>query len=542
MTTTEMPTRLDGVLDKFAGNDVPGVVVGVFRDGVLVDHAEVGFASVEHRVPATTSTLFDIASSSKQVTSTCVLLLEQDGLLSLDDDLRDHLTGMRLRHKVSLGHCAQHTAGLREFMALNSLVGAGGESWKTEEQVVSQLKAYLDTDFAPGTDWSYSNTGYIALAAVVRAVSGSSLAEFALKRVLSPLGMTSSHFSDDVGTIVPGKASGYAKEGDRFVRADSPDEIVGDGGLVTSVLDLGRWMAYLADGRVLGTDLRDRLLVRAVLADGKVLPYALGIEHEVVAGHPGFGHGGAIDGYRAHLLHLPDDDLSLVVLANRSDADVAAVARDAVVALLGAAASTGAVPKLASFDDAFDDAPIDGLWFAPQEDTFLKTESTDGNLILSQGPASISFAPSGEGAWKPESLGADVTIRITGDRLDFVFGDGSPFDTVYQRVQLEEPTQPPPVGVFLSPELGALAQVTEADGVISIVVGATPAQQLDAVWPELYRTPSATVHIERDERGVVSELLVSGGRMRRVRFGRVADDARPVGFPVALGGPAPDQP
>jgi CubicO group peptidase (beta-lactamase class C family) len=533
---TERSDDLAKVLSRF-GADEPAVVIGRLAHGELTSWAGVGLASLEHRAPASPTTVFDIASVSKHVTSTCLLLLEDDGLLSLDDDLRDHLPGMRLRVPVTLRQCAQHVSGLREYMAVNALVGASPASWRTEEQVVRQLSAYLDTDFPPGEQWSYSNTGYIALAAVIRCVSGSPLSQLAQQRVLGPLGMTQSRFQDDAGLVVPGRATGYsaaaAAGGGGFRRADSPDEVVGDGGLLTTLVDLARWHGFLADGRVLGKHVRDRLLERAVLIDGRVLPYALGLQHDLVAGRRAVGHGGSIDGYRAHLLHLPEDGWGIAVLANRSDADVAAVARQAVAAVLGVPTSPPAARPAATTE-----APA-GLWFSTREQTFVETAQEADALVLSLGAARVRFVPAAPAAWRPEILGADITLLVDDARLQLALGDDDWNATTYDRVVPDARARVDGlVGTYLSRELGAVAVVAAAPGGLVLTVGAAREQPLHAVQDDLLRTPTHTVRPERDQDGAVTALLLSGSRMRAVRFD-TAPRAVAAGFPVSAGGPLP---
>src|SRR5438067_3077867 len=130
--SVELGLRLQELVDKQAKPDEPGLVVGLCRHGQLIATAIAGLADVERQVPITVQSVFDIASSSKQVCATTLLLLERDGLLSLDDPLAMYLTDLRLREPVTLRQCLQHTAGLREYFALSALVGAGPDSWKHE--------------------------------------------------------------------------------------------------------------------------------------------------------------------------------------------------------------------------------------------------------------------------------------------------------------------------------------------------------------------------------------------------------------------------
>lgn len=538
-------SALVGLLDRYATPGEPAVAVGVLRDGEVVDSAVVGLASIEHDVAATSGTRFDIASCSKQFTCACVLLLERDGALSLDDDVRDYLPGMHLRERVTLRQLASHTGGIREYMSLNVLVGAGESSWQTEEQVVRQLRAYEETDFPPGSEWSYSNTGYIALAAVIRAVSGSSMREFASERLLQPLGMQDSGFQDDASRISPRQANGYERQGEGFVRADSSDEIVGDGGLITHLGDLAHWSAFLADGRVLGTDIRDRLVTRAVLTSGREIGYALGVEHVSVSGRAAVAHGGAIRGYRAHLLHVLEEGFGIAVLANRSDAHTAGVAQAAAVRVLEASArraTTSSTDRAASDVTASPPragAIPTGLWFAARQEVFACTrEDTEGRTVLEAGGTAMTLDEESPGVWRPVDVGADLTVRITELGLDLQLA-GHDWNAVhYERMDAEDAGDPASVcGVYESAELGALAIVSVTGSMVTMQVGAAPPLPLLPVAPGLWRTPFYTVRLALSDSGVATALLVSGSRVRGLRLTRTEDGAVARGFPICLGGP-----
>jgi len=183
-------------LPETVTDETPGVLVAVVSDGRVVELAARGRATLEHDVQIGRDTAFAIASTSKQFTAAAAVLLHQEGVLDLDADLRDLLPQLRLRPRVSLRQCLQHTAGLREYMALCGVLGGGTDTWFDEARAVRVLAAQLDTDFTPGTDHCYSNSGYVLAAAAVRAASGQSLAAFALDRLFSPLGMDRTRFED----------------------------------------------------------------------------------------------------------------------------------------------------------------------------------------------------------------------------------------------------------------------------------------------------------------------------------------------------------
>jgi CubicO group peptidase (beta-lactamase class C family) len=172
----------------------PGHAAGIYRDGTLVAHAAAGCAVIEHGVPIDAGTIFDIASASKQFTAACLLLLQRDGVLSLDDDVRRHLPELLLPVPVTLRQCLSHTGGLREYYSLCELTGVP-VAGMDEARLLRLLAGQTGLNFPPGTGWSYSNSGFVLAAAALRRVSGRSLAEFAAERLFGPLGMRVTRFA-----------------------------------------------------------------------------------------------------------------------------------------------------------------------------------------------------------------------------------------------------------------------------------------------------------------------------------------------------------
>jgi CubicO group peptidase (beta-lactamase class C family) len=529
---------VDAIVRRFDAPGAPGVAVGVYRNGEPLHTAVAGRASLEHDVSVTPATLFNIASVSKQFTAACVLLLEAGGKLSIDDDVRDHVSDVQLKVPVTLRQCLQHTGGLREYMTLHALVGAGPETYCTEDAVIGGFRRQRDTNFEPGTEWSYSNTGYVVLAAIVRAITGQSLGEFARDRIFVPLGMTATQFQEDPGAVIPHKASGYMKSlsdpnAEGYRNADSLDEAVGDGGLLTNVVDLARWNGFLADGRVLGVEIRDRLFQRAELNDGCVLPYAMGIEHTKVCGAPAVGHGGNIEGYHAHLIHLlaPGEDggLGVACLTNRNDVDPSRVVREVAAAALGRPhpprpAWTGSAP-----------ASPDGMWLDAQNDLILELTANDrGGIDVDFGPIAVPFVER-DGRWWPEKLELDVSIAFDGDRFCYSSGDDDWHPFWFDRLAIDGVGADAALaGTYHSTELDALATISTTGEGLTIAIGASPASPLRAASNDLYRQATSTLRVERDSDGRPSAVLFSGGRIRRVRFDRAADGTTAVGFPAAF--------
>ncbi|MFD7617232.1 serine hydrolase domain-containing protein [Streptomyces sp. NPDC059802] len=175
----------------------------------------------------------------------------------------------------------------------------------TGGHLLSILTGIRRTNFAPGVEFSYSNTGYVLAAAIIRRVTGMSLREFGAERIFGALGMADTMGRDGSSEVLPRFAYGYGNDDGVIRRADTDERVVGDGGLATSVADLAHWLGFLADRRVLGADIRAALLERTVLADGTVHPYALNVHHFTVGGKAAYGRAGSVDGYRSQLLYVP---------------------------------------------------------------------------------------------------------------------------------------------------------------------------------------------------------------------------------------------
>lgn len=536
--SVELRRRLQELVDQHAKPDEPGLVVGLCRDGQLVATATAGLADIERSVPMTEQNVFDIASSSKQICATVLLLLERDGLLSLDDPLADHLAELRLRERVTLRQCLQHTAGLREYFSLSKVVGAGPDSWKHEQDVVRVLLGQLETDFAPSTDWSYSNTGYVAAAAVVRTITGKSLSQVAADRIFAPLGMRQTCFDDRPSALVPNRATGYVKDGENFRRADGIDGVIGDGGVLTTVADAAKWLAFVADGRVLGQEVREALLTRTVLLDGEELPYCLGVAHESLCGRPAAGHGGAAEGYRSHLtVTLDGDGLGVIVMANRSDVRTQQLAQTAASLALGESDDLSA----SSIGEASADEDVLGLWLDEREMAVIRVARTDNGLALDLGDAKHDLEPVGPGRWALPIGGPGAALVRRGEQLVMDIGVHS---WRARRMRRIDPIDAgiAPVGVYLSRELNAIATITEVDGKVMWRCAAGQPDELEPLSVSDHWNGSGGVLVaERDAHGDVARILVNSARMRRVAFEPVDRSTYPpefpLGFPVPFGGP-----
>ncbi len=320
--TADVASLLSGVADG-----EPGVAIGIYREGVLASATVKGRACVEYAVPIGPRTGFDLASLAKQLTAACALQLHRDGVLDLDADARTWLPELR-PPDVTLRHCLHHTSGLPDYEETSALRGDPVAALATLRHLLAWVSTVERTTFRPGSDIAYSNTGYVLVSTALSRAAGRPFAELLRDVVLDPLGMTETVVHDTVGLVVPGLAFSYLMTEDGPLRQDMPEELVGDGAVVSHLEDLAAWHGFLVDGRVLGGDLRRDLLAPAVLADGTRTRYAAGMGRYAVAGRLLLAHTGSMYGYRNALLSVPTEGLGVTVLSNRADTDARALAVD----------------------------------------------------------------------------------------------------------------------------------------------------------------------------------------------------------------------
>jgi CubicO group peptidase (beta-lactamase class C family) len=502
----------------------PGHAAGVYQDGALVAQAAVGCAVIEHDVAIGPGTMFDIASASKQFTATCLVLLQQDGVLSLDDDVRAHLPELRLGAPVTLRQCLSHTGGLRECYALCDLAGVP-VAGMDETRLMRLLAGQRDLDFPPGTGWSYANTGFVLAAAVVRRRTGRSLAEFAAQRLFGPLGMSVTRFRDDLAVPVPGLATGYTPApGGGWHRVDITEETVGDGGVVTSLSDLAGWQHFMLTGAILGTGARDALLQPAVLASGRRLPYALGLEITTVGGRPLYLHSGSIGGFRSALGYLIDDGVGVAVLANRDDTFPAEIAVRIAERLTGTAAP--APPARLGRPAALAAQPaVTGRWYAAEPDVYLDLSGADdGTVSQAEGDSQYHYVAMSDGSWLGTGCATSIRLRLAGGELwrEETVGDEPP--EVYRRVAGPPAPAVPLAGTYHSDELDAYATFEASGGTggaATVTVGLAGPRTLAPVSGGVWAGGGLTVQVLSGEAAL--EMSLPGAR--RCRFTRVDSPA-----------------
>ncbi len=324
------PARADAVDDLLSAEirkrHLPCLSLAVVRDGQLIKTAAYGLADLELDVRATPKTVFQIQSITKTFTSAAILLLADEGKLSLDDPIAKHLEGTPDSWKdVTIRHLLTHTSGIKDFI---NEATASLRLDVTEEEVL-RATAARPLNFPTGERYAYSNTNYHLLAMVIRKLTGKWYGDFLRERIFSPLGMADTR-PVSLSDIIPNRASGYFWTGQAYRKGDYVAESIlsyGGGGILSTAPDMALWAQAMMSGKLLKPEAIAQAWTAARLNDGKMATYGLGWGIGRVEGHREINHaGGHATGFTSFLGIYPEDHLAIVVLLNCGGANPGRIA------------------------------------------------------------------------------------------------------------------------------------------------------------------------------------------------------------------------
>lgn len=318
---TVQDKTVDSLFAKWDKGDVPGASLGVFRDGKILYTHGYGLANMEYGIENDSDTVFRIGSTSKQFTAASIMLLVQQGKLSLDDTLSSFFPDFPQGKQIKVKHLIHHTSGIRDYLMLAYLKGLTDEDYYEDKDVMKWLMKQQELNFEPGSNYQYSNSGYWLLGQIVKQVAGVDMAAFARKNLFEPLGMHHTHFHNNHKEIVKKRASGYAPTQDNGYQISMTTlNMIGDGGVFTTVNDLKKWDDAFYQSDVLRPAFWEAMTQQGILNDGTAFEYASGLIIGEYKGLKTISHGGAFVGFRAEMVRFPEQHTTVVILANRGDA------------------------------------------------------------------------------------------------------------------------------------------------------------------------------------------------------------------------------
>lgn len=322
--------RADSLLALHAPADAPGVSVAVVRDGAIVYSGARGLASLEQGTPLTTRTILDIGSVAKQFTGFAVALLESQGKLSLEDDIRKYLPEVTdFGRPITIRNLLNHTSGLREIYNTMQIGGWQNGDAMTQEHALRIVSVQPELQFEPGSEHLYNNTGYMLLADIVERVTGSEFHVWMEENVFRPLGMRNTVIMHRLGQVIPGSADSYSPlESGGFTRVFDNSTLQGAGGIYSTAEDMTQWVKNWSSPVIGSSAVLERMQERTVLTSGDTLAYALGVNVSTERGLRSIAHGGSSAGFRTAFLALPEVRGGVIVQSNNAGINSGRLARE----------------------------------------------------------------------------------------------------------------------------------------------------------------------------------------------------------------------
>ncbi|MBY8824475.1 serine hydrolase domain-containing protein [Sphingomonas colocasiae] len=529
LPASAMQADIDGTLANifapWTAGQVPGCVVGISSDGSPSVTRAFGMADIGNVIPNRPDTRFEAGSVSKQFVAAAILMLVEQGRLSLDDDIRKYLPEVPdYGRLITVDQLLDHTSGLRDWGFAMEIAGWPRTTRAyANNDVLAFVARQTRLNHAPGADYSYTNTGYVLLAIILERVTGNSLADFTRIHLFEPLGMRFTGWRTDFRTIERNRAIAYIETPAGNVERMPFENVYGDAGLLTTVGDLLIWNDALAAGR-LGAFVGKAMAANAHLADGRTLTYARGLNVPIDAAIPEISHGGAIGGYRAWLARFPSKRLSIALLCNAGEA--LGVGRGAKLGRAVADALLGIAPAAAPTRADRSAARHEGLFVSEKTGLPLILVSDARGLARDDGTRLVREA-SGHYAMQGSRIsfdGADMLRRDDPDGTTDIYRRHAIDRAGGDRAALS--------GIYASDELQARYRVVPRPGGLRLQLVDRPDHVFD-VEP-LYRDAwlfdtrlgkrTGIVRFVRDASGAVISLSIGwDARVRAAVFERIAD-------------------
>lgn len=337
-----MISAIDSIIEASIDPQGPGLAVAVAQNGDCLHCKGYGLANMEWSLPITTDTVFRLASLTKTFTATAILLLQEQGKLHLSDAITSYFPDFPPHwNPITIEHLLTHTSGIKNYNDLDGFIRIWARADLTPRELAT-LFADLPLNFAPGSRFEYTNSGYVILGLLIETLAGMTYENFIQTQIFTPLGMKRSYYMLR-GAIIPQRAAGYvlapennphAYHGYLHAPFRSMTTSYSSGGLGSTLEDMLIWDNALRTNRLLSADVQNRMLTPAVLANNQSSNYGLGWFIEERQGHKIAYHSGDVEGFSSLMVRLIDMPLSLILLANLSDWDLEGLSEKIFEALL----------------------------------------------------------------------------------------------------------------------------------------------------------------------------------------------------------------
>jgi len=474
---------IDAIFSRHNQTDSPGCAVGVSANGETVFSKGYGMANLELAVPNSPQHVYYAASTSKQFAAAAIAIAYLEGKLSLTDSIRKHFPELPpYADSIEVQHLVHHTSGLRDYLALMPLGGYPIENSYSNEWILALIARQKNTNFVPGEQYSYSNSGYFLMGELIKRVTGKSLRDYTNEKILRPLGMTHSHFHDNNREIVAGRASAYRPKpaGGFELSWYTNFDKVGSGGLLTSIEDLMLWERNFLNDRLAEGQLVTTMLKRGKLNNGEPLDYAFGLFHGSYRGAATVSHGGAFMGFRAQFYRFVEHKLGIAVLCNRADAQTTQLVEQTADVFLG--------DVLAAKTEQTDATTNTPRRLRQRYAGHYQNSATGGKIDLVEQDKTLTISLFGVAF--PLQMESDTRFRIANapinlwlefeddNDLRLLTASGGEFSRLSRRSLANTTDVTAYVGEFYSEELDAQVKVSQVEGALQVQAGAFGAEPM----------------------------------------------------------------
>jgi CubicO group peptidase (beta-lactamase class C family) len=539
-----LTAKIDKLFAQWDKPDSPGAMLAVIKDGKVIYKRGYGMADLEHNIPISAATVFNIASTSKQFTAMSILMLVRQGKISLDDDLQKYVPDIpKYDSPVTIRQLIHHTSGIRDYLGLMSLAGLRQEDYYDNDDIIELMERQKNLNFKPGSEYLYSNTGYVLLSMVVQKVSGKSLRDFAKENIFKPLGMKNTQIRDDHTAIVPNRAIGYSPvKGGMFQIKVQDVDVVGDGNLYTTVDDLFLWDQNFYNNILNAQDkeLISQMLAPFTLTSGKDTGSASGLHVGQYKGLKFVSHPGSMPGYRSQMIRFPDERFSVICLANASDLNAAKLADQVADIFLAdklkPVEAENRLPTVlpSQFIKLSEQelAANNGSYMDPLTNDFWQVSSADGILIAATTKGNFKFAalsrnhfrstnvnPARELIFETSANKSALMLVKTDGRQPATFEGAKP--AILSADQLAEYA-----GEYYSDELQATYKVVLEEGKLFYRLGyGRVGNNFRSKGPiflptikDRFNAGGVSFHFIRNGQDRITEFTLSIGRVKDLRF------------------------
>ena len=517
-----MQKQIDSLFSLWQQGVCPGGQVLVRQKGQLIYDRTFGYADVEKRIPMTHDHVFHVASISKQFTAMAILLLWEDGKLSLEADIREYIPDLvAFSEPMPLWTLLHQVSGLRDMLELMDDSGVRNVDTITQEDIRTILAHQKGLNFPPMSRHAYCNSNYMLLAEIVERVSGKGFNEFLKERIFAPLGMDSTVVRENYWQFIPMRGVSYWDNGTEYFHCVLNYGNYGTTSLHTTARDLMKWMENYRNPIICKPETLERMLWVPTLESGEPTNYACGLRVDTWEGHRYLKHAGEDAGFRAYVLRLLDEDVDIVIVGNTANIYDEATAFNIARIVLGMPVDIkpAPAPSVADFDES--DAP--GFYYSRLPDGFnLTVTKKDGVLYGTE-----------EGLWAP-------LTRLEGDlyrqghlRQWYRLGEHAPlFSNDEMELKLEKAYAGPltadqlagKTGRYESREVDTAYEVRQKDDRLWLWHFRRGLKPLYPVEGDLFVTTysrTCFVRFVRNAQGVVTGLTLSGNRVQELPFAKV---------------------